>query len=181
MKKTIAQWQIAGFICTCIAGTLLHFLFDWTQQHVVAALFSAVNESIWEHMKLIYYPMLAFALIEYRCWGRETAYFWCVKLRGILLALVLIPAIYYMYTGILGRSADWFNITIFFIAAGAAYRQETLRFRNIRAYMLPQWAAIGLICLIGILFVLLTFVPPHIPLFQDPVTGSFGFYRYAIS
>lgn len=176
MKRSIALWQMDGFIFTSIAGTLLHFLFDWTGQHVVAALFSAVNESIWEHMKLIYYPMLTFALIEYRFWRRETEGFWCVKLWGIVLALVLIPTIYYMYTGVLGRSADWFSITIFFIAAGVAYRQETLRFRNKKACLLPEWAAFGLICLIGVIFILLTFAPPHIPLFQDPVTGSFGFW-----
>lgn len=175
MKKTITSWQMTGFIFTSIAGTLLHFLFDWTGQHVAAALFSAVNESIWEHMKLIYYPMLIFALIEYRAWGRGMAHFWCVKLRGILLALVLIPAIYYMYTGMLGRSADWFNIAIFFIVAGVAYRQETVRFRKEKACLLPGWAAFGLICLIGVIFILLTFVPPHIPLFRDPVTGGFGF------
>jgi hypothetical protein len=40
-------------------------LFDLSGQSVIAAIFSAVNESIWEHMKLIYCPMLLFALIEF--------------------------------------------------------------------------------------------------------------------
>lgn len=53
MKKSIPYWQAAGFIFTAILGTLLHFLFDWTNGSVIAALFSAVNESIWEHMKLL--------------------------------------------------------------------------------------------------------------------------------
>lgn len=66
MKKAIANWQIAGFIFTVILGTFLHFLFNLTKGSVIAALFSAVNESIWEHMKLLYYPMVVFALVEYR-------------------------------------------------------------------------------------------------------------------
>ena len=117
MKKAIPYWQMVGFIFTAVAGTLLHFLFDWTGGNAVAALFSAVNESIWEHMKLLYYPMLIFAFVEYSLWGKGISQFWCVKLTGMLAGLALIPILYYTYTGILGMSADWFNITIFFFAA----------------------------------------------------------------
>ena len=56
MKKHIAYWQMTGFIFTGVVGTLLHFFFDWTGKNVIVALFSAVNESIWEHLKLLFYP-----------------------------------------------------------------------------------------------------------------------------
>ena len=68
MKQTISRWQLAGFLVTSVLGTFLHFLFDLTGGSLVAALFSAVNESIWEHIKLIYYPMLLVSLLEYRAW-----------------------------------------------------------------------------------------------------------------
>ena len=176
MKKSISRWQMGGFIFTSVFGTFLHFLFDLTGGSAAAALVSAVNESIWEHMKLIYYPMLLFALLEYRVWGRETAAFWCVKLRGILLALALIPSFYYLYTGALGVSADWFNITIFFLAAAISYRAETKQFLQQRPCRLPQPAAVALIALICALFTVFTFFPPRIPLFRDPVTGTYGFF-----
>ena len=83
MKKEIAHWQMAGFIFTAVMGTLLHFLFDWTGGSAVAALFSAVNESIWEHLKLLFYPMAAVAIMEYFFWGRDVRSFWCIKLIGI--------------------------------------------------------------------------------------------------
>jgi hypothetical protein len=158
-----------------VLGTLLHFLFDLTGCSVVAALVSAVNESIWEHMKLIYYPMLLFAFVEYRVWGKEVPGFWCVKLKGILLALALIPALYYLYTGALALSADWFNITIFFIAAAVSFYLETRLFRRNLLAALPGWPALGLLCLMSLLFTWLTFSPPQIPLFQDPLTGTYGF------
>ena len=53
MKKSVPYWRVGGFIFTAVVGTLLHFLFDWTGGSVAAALFSAVNESIWEHLKLL--------------------------------------------------------------------------------------------------------------------------------
>lgn len=176
-KKTVSYWQAAGFIFTSILGTFFHFLFDLSNQSIAAALFSAVNESIWEHMKLLFYPMFLFAMIENHFWGNEYDQFWCVKLIGILLGLVLIPVIYYTYTGILGVSADWFNITIFFIAAGTAFWLETILFQQGYTCRVRSTIAFALICLIAVVFTVLTFIPPRIPFFEDPVTGTYGFQR----
>lgn len=166
-----------GFIFTGILGTLLHFLFDWTGGSWIAAIFSAVNESIGEHTKLLFYPMVLFALIEYKAWGREVASFWCIKLLGILTGLLLIPVLYYTYTGILGIKADWFNITIFFIAAAAAYYLETKLFQKDFSCKLPAWAAVVVICLLAAGYTAVTFYPPTMPFFQDPVNGTYGFFQ----
>ena len=177
MKKSMSCWQIAGFLFTAIAGTFLHFLFDLTGQNRISALFSAVNESIWEHMKLLFFPMLLFAIVEKR-FGPETgSRFWCVKLTGILLGLVLIPTLYYTYTGILGVNADWFNITIFFLAAGITFWVEAKLFTKDTPCPIPSGVALGLLLGIGVLFFVLTFYPPRIPFFRDPVTGTYGFQR----
>lgn len=175
MKQSIGTWQSIGFIFTGILGTFLHFLFDLTGGSIGAALVSAVNESIWEHTKLLFYPMALFAFLEYSRWGKDIPHFWCVKLRGILLGLILIPVLYYSYTGIFGIHVDWFNIAIFFIAAGIVYWRETqlLRQEAPRAYQ--PMIALGILGLIAVVFTMLTFFPPRIPLFQDPRTGTFGF------
>lgn len=176
MKKRIPYWQTVGFLFTAVVGTLLHFLFDWTGRNMVAALFSAVNESIWEHFKLLFYPMAAFALAEYLDWGKYEKSFWCIKLLGILLGLTLVVVVYYTYTGILGENSDWVNITLFFLAAGVAYWTETQLF--IREFSCPVGAKIAVVplFLLAILFTVFTFHPPRIPLFRDPVTGTYGFY-----
>lgn len=174
MKK---YWQMAGFVFTAVAGTLLHFAFDWSGENVVVALFSAVNESIWEHLKLLFYPMFIFAVVEYFFWGREIESFWCVKLIGIILGFVLIVAVYYTYTGALGVKADWFNITLFFIAAAVVYWVETkLLQREISCLIGEKWA-VAMIVVIAAVFTVLTFAPPHIPLLQDPITGTYGFQK----
>ena len=174
MDRPIVRWQIAGFLFTSILGTFLHFLFDLTGGSPIAGLFSAVNESIWEHMKLIFYPAVLFAAAEYRTWGREIKNFRCIKLKGILRSLVLIPAAYYTYTGILGVNADWFNITIFFLAALWAFRWETKAFLEDRPCRIPGWIAIAIVLIIGALFTAFTFFPPEIPFFRDPLTESYG-------
>lgn len=169
----IKLWQIGGFIFTGIAGVLLHFLYDWTNKSIIVALFSAVNESIWEHMKLLFFPMFVFALVEYKYIGKDIKNFWSAKLSGSLIGLVLIPVLYYSYTGIFGINADWMNILIFFIAAATAYFAEAVIIKN-RVGNKTQLVPFAILCVIGALFVALTFVQPHIPLFRDPVTGEFG-------
>ena len=168
-------WKIAGFVFTSALGTFLHFLFDLTGQNVAAGLFSAVNESIWEHMKLIYYPKLIIGITEWYFNGRSNSRFWCVKLAGILLAIIIIPLLYYTYTGALGVSADWFNIAIFFLAAGIAYWVEYKMLSKDETCLLgPRWS-LAIILGIGILFSIFTFFPPHIPLFRDPLAGTYGY------
>ena len=175
MRHSIPQWQTAGFLFASVFGTFLHFLFDMTGCSVFAALFSAVNESIWEHMKLLFYPMVLFALTEYFAWGKEIPSFWCIKLSGVLLGLTLIPVIYYTYTGILGVSADWFNIAIFFLAAGIAYYSETGVIQRRSTSPLSAAGAVAALGAIAVIFTALTFFPPRIPFFADPLTGSYGF------
>ena len=125
MKKLLSAWQVAGFIFTGIAGVILHFLFDWTNESIIVAPFSAVNESIFEHMKLLFFPMFVFALIESRYIGMEHKNFWCVKLIGIVLGVGLIPVLYYTIRGVFGIIPDWVNIAIFFLTAAYSYLIET--------------------------------------------------------
>lgn len=173
MKKSISFWQFIGFISTAIGGTLLHFLYDWTNQSVLIAPFSGVNESTWEHMKLLFFPLFIFALIQSRFF-KEYDDFWCVKLAGIATGLILIPVLFYTYNGAFGKSPDWLNITFFFISAALAFVLETRLFKSEKMRCRTPMISFAVICLIGLAFILFTFFPPQIPLFQDPITGSFG-------
>lgn len=173
MKRDLSLWQFAGFVVTALGGTLLHFLYDRTNQSLLIAPFSGVNESTWEHMKLLFFPLFIFALIQSRFF-KEYESFWCVKLTGIATGLVLIPVLFYTYNGVIGKSPDWINIAIFFISAALAFILETWLFKNdILRCRSPQ-LAFSAILLIGVLFVLFTFATPQIPLFRDPITGTYG-------
>ena len=175
MQKSLSLWQLAGFIFTLAAGTLLHFLYDWTNQSILFAPFSAVNESVWEHMKLLFFPMFLFALVENQRFGEQYEHFWCAKLAGILLGLILIPVLFYTYTGVFGVSLHWANIGIFFLASAAAYLLETRLLRHNRIFCHSPQAALFVLCLLALAFMVFTFVHPYIPLFEEPTASVFGF------
>ena len=173
MKRSIGLWQLWGFAVTSIGGTLLHFLYDWLGGAVWIAPFSGVNESTWEHMKLLFWPMFIYAIIQ-SFFFRDAEFFWCIKLRGILLGLVLIPVIFYTYNGVIGRSPDWLNITIFFIAAAISYIYEARLYNDADTVCLSPKLSFSVLCIIALLFIVFTFRTPTIEIFRDPLTKSFG-------
>ena len=173
MKRSVRLWQLMGFAVTSLGGTLLHFLYDFTGKAIWAAPFSGVNESTWEHMKLIFWPMLIFAAIE-SFFFRDREDFWCIKLRGIIIGLALIPILFYTYNGAIGRSPDWVNIAIFFISAAIAYIYETRLFEKIKITCRFPLLSLGALLAIAMLFVIFTFVTPELGIFRDPITGAYG-------
>ena len=174
MKRSIPLLQLLGYLFTVLAGSLLHFVYGWTGGNRIAALFGSVNESTFEHMKLFFFPAFLFALCERRFFRGDPAY-WCVKLRGILLGLALIPALFYTLNGAFGRTPDLVNIGIFFLAAAGAFLYETRALKNGDARCGSDGGAFLTLCLIAVLFWVFTFFPPRIPLFRDPVSGGYGF------
>ena len=173
MKQRSSLWQAAGFALTTLGGTLLHFLYDWTGGSILTAPFSGVNESTWEHMKLLYRPLFLFALVQ-RLFFRDHKNYWCVKLVQMLIGLILIPVLFYTYNGAFGKSPDWINIAIFYITALLVFLFEWWAFKKDWLPCKYPRLAFAAICLIGALFVVFTFATPQIPLFQDPLTGTYG-------
>ncbi len=173
MKKTIFAWQLAGFAAASLFGTLLHFLYEWTGGNTFSALFSGVNESTWEHMKLLFFPMFFFALVQ-SIFFRERGDFWCIKLRGTLLGLALIPVIFYTYNGVIGPSPDFVNIAIFFVAAGIAYFYEARLFNADEKTCKAPYLALAALVLLAVLFMVFTFRTPMLGIFKDPISGGYG-------
>ena len=161
-----------GFALTSLGGTFLHFLYELSGSAVWTASFSGINESTWEHMKLFFWPAFVYSVIE-SIFFRDRADFWCVKLKGTLLGLSLIPLLFYTYNGVIGKSPDWINIAIFFVAAAIAYAYETRKLKKEPDSCKSPKAAFLILCAIAVLFILFTFATPKLNIFKDPLTNTY--------
>ena len=175
MKRELRRWEIVGFIATGLFGTLLHFVYEWTGGNRVIAVFSAVNESTWEHMKLLFIPFLVFTVVEFIVFSEAFRNFFAVKAASILLGLVSIPTLFYTLTGMFGKLPDWVNITIFFLADALLYF-VSYRLLTDGALRGGAMQLIGFVLLWVLLFafVWFTYRPLHLPLFLHPVSGCYG-------
>lgn len=179
MKKALTVWQTAGFFITTILGVLLHFLFDWTDQSRVAALISGINESTWEHMKLLFFPLFIFALTEGH-FVKDRDDFWCVKLIGTLVGVISIPILFYTLNGAFAKTPDWLNITLFFVSAALAFITEGVLFKKGDVSCAKKRVAIAVFLVITAAFFVFTFYPPKLLIFKDPVTNEFGYYKTTV-
>lgn len=173
MKRSIGLWQLTGFAITSLGGTILHFLYDCLGKTIWIAPFSGVNESTWEHMKLLFWPMFIFSIVQ-SFFFKDRNDFWCAKLRGTLIGLALIPILFYTYNGVISKSPDWINITIFLVSAAIAYIYETRLFKTGKLPCKYSKLAFGILCAIALIFIVFTFATPEIGIFKDPLTSSYG-------
>ena len=140
------KWELAGLFLTLIFGNLLHFVYDWSGQNSVVAAFAAVNESTWEHMKLLFFPALLFTMIQIAAAQERDGAIPAVRAVSITAGLLLIPVLYYTYTGILGRHVLWADIAIFYLAAALTFRLDSCLRRRRRLWE-PWQQAAGLLWL----------------------------------
>lgn len=134
--------------------------------------FSPANESIWEHLKLLFFPMLITTIMVYFYEGKNISNYLCAKVIGIILAIFFTIIFFYTYSGIIGTHFAIVDIGSFFIAVVlgqyVAYQkmQSTFYCNNL--------IAIIILLVLYLCFFIFTFFPPHIGLFKDPITGMFG-------
>ena len=169
------KWELAGLFLTLILGNLLHFVYDWSGQSSVVAAFAAVNESTWEHMKLLAVPWIVWSLVEAAVLRKSRRPVLMARALGLLAGLLLIPLVYYTYTGALGTGSMVVDVVLFQAAVllGAWVSWQVQRKNKLTG---PLWGALGLALLLGIwaLFVWWTYDPPQLPVFIDPTDGTRG-------
>lgn len=175
MGKKLFWWEAGAAIFTALCGTLLHFTYGWSGEAAVVGAFSAVNESVWEHMKLVAIPMFLEYFLHAKFLGSTWPNLPAARALSTLLGTALIPVGFYTYTGIFGTHALWADITLFLLAVAVAFVLEY--FLLYRGRVSALWIQVaGLLVLWGVAFVFVwcTFHPPEFPLWLDASTGRYG-------
>lgn len=115
-KWTIFRFELVGAAFMVIAGSVLHFAFDWVNGWRPLAVVAAVNESIWEHLKLAFWPGAFWAMFAPAPGGLRRAEIVAAKALTLLVTASLIVAIFKSYTAILGRNLLPLDIGTFVLA-----------------------------------------------------------------
>ncbi|WP_432664454.1 DUF6512 family protein [Wukongibacter baidiensis] len=175
MNENIKKWYIVGSVFIILLGTLLHFTYECSGNNTLVGIFSAVNESTWEHLKLLFWPAFIFSIIEYIFIGKDYNNYITAKAISFYVGIFLIISLFYTYTGVLGDNCLVMDVSIFIISVIISqyigYKITTANSDVSRGVNTISFIAIVLLVLS---FVIFTFSPPRIPLFKDPITGGYG-------
>ena len=103
-----------------IVGTLWHFIYQWTGNNRLVALVCPVNESPWEHLKLLWFPFLLWCLINLRSTKGQSGA-WARHCVGAITGIGVITAVFFTYKGIIGRDVMALDIISFILGVGNAF------------------------------------------------------------
>ncbi len=162
---------IAGIIFVSALGTLFQFLYKWSGNNFFIGFFTSVNESVWEHTKLFFFPMLIYSVYLCKKNGRDYPGIKSAAASGILSGVSFIIVSYYTYSGIAGFHVSFIDISIFYISVILSFLivyKLALSRKAVNFYTLLLIIDIALICL----YVIFTLFPPDIPLFISPDGSS---------
>ena len=168
---------LVGIIFTSLLGTLSHFLYECTGYNTIIGTVTPVNESIWEHLKLLFFPVVLFSVYEYFARGKKKCFI-PARTFSLFAGMFFIVSTYYTISGIVGKNIDWLNITIFFISVIVVFILTEVLIKNCNS---PSSVCI-IICMLlilttSILFIIWSFYPPNLNIFIDRLTKMRGIYR----
>ena len=168
-RKLLSKYSIAGIIVVSVMGTIAHFVYEWTGQNKLIGLFTAVNESTWEHMKLLFFPMLLYYVFVWLKVRKRAPEALPALLIAILIGTCLIPVLFYTYTGILGFMITAANLAIYYVSVITAFIIFYLiathcRFEEVNIILY------FIITLFICMFFLFTYDPPELGIFIDPAS-----------
>ena len=163
MSKSWKSRFFFSAIVVFLAGSFLHFAWELAGRNSLVAVFAATNESTWEHLKLAFWPALALTPIQRRIYGPLPGWLPATAIRCTLPS-ILIVALFYGYTALLGRHHVAMDIAIFAFAIFAGeYLGHIMLGRCFNSC--AKKSALALLLLEAVLFSTLTFRPPDYFLF----------------
>ncbi|UCG55250.1 MAG: hypothetical protein JSV32_03275 [Dehalococcoidia bacterium] len=173
MNKYILKWELSGIVFVFLFGALAHFLFEWSNESRIVGTFASVNESVWEHFKLGFWPMCLYAAIEFRFIREYTKNFLSAKAVAVYIIPIVTALIFYAYTAIIGKEILIVDILIFAvtITVGQLISYTIMTMDTFPKY--SNYISLVFILALAVTLIIFTFYPPHLPIFLDG-TGFYG-------
>lgn len=114
-------FYLAGIAFVFVLGCLWHFFYTWSGESFLVGLIAPVDESVPEHLKLLFFPFLIFSVIEYIRGGRKTKNFIFSKTLSVLFGMAVIVIVFFAYTALLGKNFLSLDILTFLLGDIAAF------------------------------------------------------------
>ena len=163
----LKNFIIALFIIG-VAGSFGHFIYKWSGENTFVGYFFPINESTWEHLKLLFFPTVIFSVFEYFLMKEKPHNFPFIVALSLFIGLISIVTIFYTYSGVLGYKIEWFNIAIYYISLLIMLIVKAIlmsfQFNNKTLNII----ALIWIFIMALMFVFFTYNPPALGIFKEP-------------
>ena len=173
-QRNLLKWELNGIWVIFLLGSLFHFMFEITDSYAAAGAFFPVNESVFEHLKLTFWPSIIWWAFSYPFLKAVTNNFMISRAVALLIMPIVTLALFYGYTRLSGWENVFVDILIFLLSVAAG---QMAAYWLARRNPLPLWLtglSVILIFALGFWYVFFTYYPPHVSIFIDSNTDSYG-------
>lgn len=176
--KSPTSWILLGIPFLWIMGFVFHSIYDYSGNIIIIGVFCPVNESVWEHLKLVLYPTLIWFGIGYLILSKKsiisgTKWTICTTI-SIIISSMFIIAFYYSYTGALGIESMVLDILSLILGVLLSQCISLHFYKYGKENDITLYICIILLGLLVFIFSYFTFYPPKLPIFMDSSNGKYG-------
>lgn len=165
---------IISTIVISLVGTLAHFLYDLTGRNKFVGLFTAVNESTWEHIKIALTPILLCGLYDGFVYGQNPNYF-LAKFVSLISVIIVMPSVFYGYKSFTKKPVLFVDILSFYLVIFLSqYLFKLIIDISAVPFIFEYLACAGVFVVFGC-YATLTLMPLKVALFKDPISKKYGF------
>lgn len=173
------KWILKGIPILFLIGSFMHFFYDLSGKNVIIGLISPINESIWEHLKMILLPVICwwgiYYLIKCKKDNIDKNKWFTAALIALVTSIITTPMLYYFYTQAFGVEVLIVDIIILFVS---------ILFGQLLAFHFYKYSkginshiSMYIFIFLILIFMVFTFYPPHLPIFRDGITGQYGIIK----
>lgn len=172
--RRIVAFEAVGVMVITLLGSALHFAYAWSGQSGWVAIFAAINESVWEHLKLAFWPAVLWSLVGALTIRPDVHNFWAGRAIAVTLPPVLITGGYYGYTTLLGHHLLLADLVLFGLSILVGQLAALTVYKLPDMGRGPTTLALVIIAVECLAFGSLSFFPPDLALFTDPSASRAG-------
>lgn len=169
---TLKKLKFLGVILAFLLSFLFHFLYNKIPCFITSII-APVNESIWQHMKIIFGSILFSGVIQKIIVKVKHLPYRNICISNIIASLLSVPIFLIIYLPIYYTIGEHLPITLFLMLIVIILSQAiTILIIRLKNLHMENWAILFAI-IIYTMFGILTYNPPKYELFKDSITLNY--------
>lgn len=175
--RFVRRYHLVGIIVLCLIASPLHFIYAWLGENIIVGMFAPISESVWEHMKLCFWPTLAWWTAGYFLYREKfqldaRRWFFASFFALLLPPLIIIGTFYTLEAGFQIESLLVDIITLFIAIIIAQLVALHVYRVNTRPGSLSFSSLLMVAILFGVMLIGFTFFQPDFPIFVAHGAGE---------
>lgn len=173
--KRFQYMEILGAFVVSAMAVIFHNLYELSNRNFYVGLISATNESVFEHVKIIFFPYLIWSVLEYIVLKpNDYQKFITAKLVVLCIISSLVIVFYYTYVGIIGYNIMAIDIgsAFVYVIIGFIWSYNWITAKGYSSKLYAGSILLFIVAFIAIIYFSIT--PTKIPLFYDTQSGIYG-------